>query len=293
MAMGDDGDIGDTWRKGLFYSSYNQPSTTVTWTPSDSIEQYLKTVALVKRQGCEFPWKPEDFNYTFNRYGFRSVEFEPSDKFKILVSGCSVTEGIGLPLDRVWPTLLGNMIPNSVVYNLGQGGHSNAYIARSIYKTIDILKPDLVAVLFTYGDRIEIFDNLTPWGKNNKSIRPYLGATDAANPLYPKHLLYHDNQQYESQKNKLFTELVCKNYGCPYIWLDLTDDLPISKAECRPPQIQHIKNFSLTNIPDELRNTPEYIKYFTARDGMHSGYAWQQSVALSMFQQYQKLFHQV
>jgi len=294
MAVNDDGDIGGTWVKGLFNASYIlHTSPSVTWADSDSIENYVKTKNITQKQGCEFPWKPEDFNYTFNKYGFRSVEFEPSDKFKILVSGCSFTEGIGLPLDRIWPTLLSNMIPNSIVYNLGQGGHSNAYIARSIYKTIDILKPNLVAIFYSYKDRLEIFDHMLPGFQHNKNIKPYLAITDAEKPLYPKHLLFTANQNYEYQKNKLFVELVCSNYKTPLISLGQDDVLTPTPLSLLPHHLQHITNFSLSNIPIECRNNPESIKYFIARDGIHPGYVWQQSIAMSMFQQYQKLFHQV
>lgn len=272
--------IGDTWEKGLFYATYNKPNSVQRWCPSDSEENYIKTCNIAKKHGNEFPWKPESFNYRFNKYGFRSVEFEPSDKFKILVSGCSFTEGIGLPNNTVWPALLSAMIPNSIVYNLGQGGHSGMYVARSIYKTIDLLKPDLVAVLWPPAPRLEIF---TDRGHN-------LSSVISGDSEFPKYLAEPGNIQYLARKNEIFVNQVCYMASVPLITLD---SLSVNIHEYGNPSIftdaevnMYVKWSEMCKL--KFINSGS-MSNFIARDGLHPGYLWQEKVAKVLYEKYLKL----
>jgi hypothetical protein len=189
----------DWWTKELFFATNNIPLTTQTWNPSDSEENYRKGVAEFAKQGLEYPWRPDSFNYQFNSHGFRGPELTANADFKILVSGCSFTEGIGLPYDQTWPELLAAKIPGAISINLGQGGHSGDYAARSIYKTIDIIKPNLVVVVWPPIPRYETIDkdgiarSKTPVDDNFHS-----SYTD---PYYA---------EFQQLRNEAFLETTCK-----------------------------------------------------------------------------------
>ena len=58
-------------------------------------------------QMCEFGWDSAKFTYKFNSEGFRSEEFK-SDS--ILFLGCSITQGIGMPIDDIFPMLVLSLI---------------------------------------------------------------------------------------------------------------------------------------------------------------------------------------
>lgn len=64
-------------------------------------------------------WKEEQFNYFYNRYGFRETDIVP-ESIDIGSFGCSFTAGLGLPEHMLWHKLLS---PNS--YNFGVSGASS------------------------------------------------------------------------------------------------------------------------------------------------------------------------
>lgn len=63
-------------------------------------------------------------DYCYNQHGYRTHEFSEVLPGHILVSGCSLTEGVGLPVEHTWPYLLEQELKQKVV-NLAVGG-SNA-----------------------------------------------------------------------------------------------------------------------------------------------------------------------
>jgi hypothetical protein len=81
----------------------------------------------------------EPFDYKYNTYGFRSQHFEnckPGD-VNILFSGCSWTEGSGLPDEMVWRYLLTEKLKalhpeqNVEQYSVGVGGASIPLIFKN------------------------------------------------------------------------------------------------------------------------------------------------------------------
>src|ERR1044072_3782329 len=81
--------------------------------------------------------------YRFNSLGYRSAEFDPTARLKIFVSGCSYTFGLGVRLDR------------ANLQNFSQIGASNGYIARTIIRQCDRVRPDLAVIAFTHRERTE------------------------------------------------------------------------------------------------------------------------------------------
>lgn len=106
-------------------------------------------------------WGPRDIEYHHNSYGYRCPEFEGDYDFKIVSIGSSYTYGVGLPTKDIFHEKVAELIRGSgrtvVNWNLGQGGASNDYIARTLHLAVPKLKPDLVLINFTFPSRREYF----------------------------------------------------------------------------------------------------------------------------------------
>lgn len=84
--------------------------------------------------------------YSLNKFGFRSKEFEAGTK--MLVLGCSHTFGDGLPYDQTWPYLLAKKM--GVSYdNLARGGESSiSQIIKAFSYFEKFGNPDILVALF-------------------------------------------------------------------------------------------------------------------------------------------------
>jgi hypothetical protein len=103
----------------------------------------------------------DSITYEFNKQGFRCGEFDEEADVRVIVIGCSVAFGSGLPRQdtfgeqfaerlRAWSGLRVN------VWNLSMCGESNDYIFRVLSQIKPLLQPaDIVLVLFTYLCRRE------------------------------------------------------------------------------------------------------------------------------------------
>jgi hypothetical protein len=104
--------------------------------------------------------------YVFNSLGYRGDEFDPDAPVKLFVCGCSYTFGAGLDLEETWSYHFRQKLadhhglPASSVnlVNLGEGGASNDYIARTLISQCSRVRPDMVIVGFTFMNRFELFD---------------------------------------------------------------------------------------------------------------------------------------
>ena len=91
------------------------------WSGSDDINSHRRSE---KTHPDKFEyWSTRSINYNYNNLGFRSeFDFEPGMKGDIYL-GCSFTEGVGLPLECSWPSLLSAEL-GVRGFNLGTGGYS-------------------------------------------------------------------------------------------------------------------------------------------------------------------------
>ena len=86
--------------------------------------------------------------YTYNELGFRGDSIK-KEGFKVMSIGCSNTEGVGVNDNQTWPAQFSKLIPNGVNHNFGMGGRSNDYISRCLLTYFDLVKPDLVLIMYT------------------------------------------------------------------------------------------------------------------------------------------------
>ena len=180
----------DAWKQELFSGKY-PPNRTYEWVDTDTPENAVDD---------------RHITYTFNEHGFRSDGFKQRSDFNILVSGCSLTVGVGVKYENTWPQLLKTHINQpTTVWNLAQSSTSPDYVVRSIYKTVDVLSPDLIAVCWPAETRFE--------GPHNGKLKNYQLDTDE----YPKLFVDQEWAYHNLQKNIIFLEQLCKLRNIPLV----------------------------------------------------------------------------
>ena len=110
-----------------------------------------------------------DCYYTFNELGFRGDSVKKKG-FKVMSLGCSITEGVGVNDNETWPAQFCSHIENAVNFNFGTGGRSNDFICRCLMSYYDLIKPDLVLIMYTYPARKEIYTN-------DGGVEPYMATS--------------------------------------------------------------------------------------------------------------------
>lgn len=158
--------------------------------------------------------------YTYNELGFRGDSIK-KDGFKVMSFGCSHTEGVGVNDWETWPNRFCEMVPNSVNCNFGTGGRSNDFISRCLLTYYDLIKPDLVLILYTHTSRREFYNkdggihpyvSSNPWG--------FFKLTEEGMEIQKSMLInQNDNEDVINwYKNHLLIKNFLENKGCNWIW---------------------------------------------------------------------------
>ena len=150
-----------------------------------------------------------------NNYGFRCEDIEEkTDNDLVIVSlGCSFTYGAGVHVEDRWSDVLCKKIQETTKlkvrnYNLGLEGHTNDYCARTVYKTINELKPDLYCFLFTYRNRLEWVTN-----EEHKVTNVIPGHDDVfVNVMNDGIAMYNFHKNYE------FINSLCNLHRIPFLF---------------------------------------------------------------------------
>lgn len=193
------------------------------WTVEDfEISSFLYN--LDNRKGKTYQTSGSDntglCTYSYNELGFRGDSVK-KDGFKVMSLGCSNTEGVGVSYNDTWSTQFVNQIPNGVNMNFGTGGRSNDFIARCLLTYYDLIKPDLVLIMYTSTSRREIYTKdggIEPfmvsgsWGflkdtKEGEEVQENLVS------------LQNDNQDFINwYKNHLLIKYFLESKKCNWLW---------------------------------------------------------------------------
>lgn len=158
--------------------------------------------------------------YTYNELGFRGDSIH-KEGFKIMCIGDSNTEGVGVNNDETWPSQFSKLIPNGVNHNFGMGGRSNDYISRCLISYYDLIKPDLVLIMYTCPQRREFYTKVggiepfmvtSQWG--------YIKETEDGQELQ-NHLssIQNDNEDFMNwYKNHLLIKYFLESKKCNWLW---------------------------------------------------------------------------
>jgi len=157
--------------------------------------------------------------YTYNELGFRGDSIHKNG-FKIMSIGCSNTEGIGVNDNETWPAQFTSHVETGVNMNFGHGGRSNDYISRCLLTYYDLIKPDLVLIMYTEPHRrefytkdagIEPFHHIS-WGyfkENEVGKEEHKSSVNLSNP---------ENDFQNWYKNHLLIKYFLQTKNCNWIW---------------------------------------------------------------------------
>ena len=158
--------------------------------------------------------------YTYNELGFRGDSIK-KEGFKVMSFGCSNTEGVAVNDNETWPAQFTSLIPNGVNFNFGTGGRSNDFICRCLMSYYDLIKPDLVLIMYisplrreiyTKDGGVEPFMPTASWG--------YLKETDDGIKTQ-EYLTYLQNDNEDTinwYKNHLLIKYFLESKKCNWIW---------------------------------------------------------------------------
>ncbi|MBV8168179.1 MAG: hypothetical protein JO021_15385, partial [Alphaproteobacteria bacterium] len=178
--------------------------------------------------------------YHFNSLGYRGEEFDATARLKIFVAGCSYSFGLGVPHEQTWPVLLKRQLADRLgvplakvnLQNFSQIGASNGYIARTIVRQCDRVRPDVAVIAFTHRQRTEylapgVTRNLGLWdldvqqpGWSAPTVR-WLDQYD------------DDSASLDLLKDMLLVQCAMVRRGIPYLvlWMNRSglDELPFNE----------------------------------------------------------------
>jgi hypothetical protein len=191
--------------------------------------------------------------YSYNEFGFRGDSIK-KEGFRVMSIGCSFTEGVGVNDNETWPAQICKLIPYGINMNFGTGGRSNDFISRCLLTYYDLIKPNLVLIMYTLPHRREIYTKeggIEPfiptmgWG--------YLSQTKEGKRIQEiKTELQNDNEDFINwYKNHQLITLYLESKNCKWSWNG---------------------SFLNTDYIDKNRFDGDYIKFIDiGADGGHPG----------------------
>jgi hypothetical protein len=260
------------------------------WKSPDDVHTYERTTE--DRETKYITYGTNDITYNYNSYGFRinnsdPREFEEAYNYPtMLVSGCSFTEGIGLPAEHLWHSFLKTQIIHRInkgpiaVLNVGKGGISAISAIRNAYVSIEHkgARPDLVYILLPPVTRKElVFTN-----------KDRTGITVDFLPGTPLTGMFYDNILDFMQKNLdlrqsyheyyqilLFIKYYLKSKNIPFFFSCWNGDL---MQRNNPQSTDYPPELEVNYIPVMMNCIEEFIdsaykvhKQNRARDCLHPG----------------------
>jgi hypothetical protein len=161
-------------------------------------------------------WQGIEISYKYNSDGFRTHEFSDFLCKKVNIAvGCSLTEGVGIPIENVWPSILEQKLGIPLL-NLGLGGGSTDTVARIITNISGLFQIEKVFVLWPDKHRFEFYD------EDRNSIVP-IGSWNASdNYLWN---MSNSNSLQRLYKNKNILDLLSKQHGFEVIEITVENAL--------------------------------------------------------------------
>lgn len=136
------------WTTGQIPYSWAPKNVTVKWSGMDHAENY-------RNNPRKSDWDGVDITYQYNPQGFRCPDLDKLAGQKVNIAlGCSFTEGVGLPIDSAWPTLVEQQTEYPML-NLGIGGGASDSVARILTNVSGLFDIQTVYILWPPSHRLE------------------------------------------------------------------------------------------------------------------------------------------
>lgn len=159
--------------------------------------------------------RPE-YNYVWNRDGLRSIEFSTNPE--IVVLGCSITMGQGMPEDLRWSNILSKKI-DKPIGNISYSGASANLLVSSFLGMVHQYqyKPKVVLAHFANFERFyfisEDANAMHMWYSNHSEKKTKVSA-----PWNYEEILPHEWVYYQNLDHIKMLEAFCESNGITLIW---------------------------------------------------------------------------
>jgi hypothetical protein len=204
------------------------------WYPYDDEESYQKNLLTRNVELSRLGWIDKKITYKFNSAGHRSDEFQDGS---VVFLGCSITFGIGLPLECTYPTIISAALDLPCA-NLAVTGSSSDTAFRLAEYWLPKLKPKIVIMMSPDKSRIELLDN------QPTNLRANTGTLN--NLFYQKWLLYEENSRLNQLKNILAIKSICSELSIKFLPFTVENDFCFIESDLardlsHPGRLSHIK----------------------------------------------------
>lgn len=217
---------------------------TLSWKVADNLKQYEKVKDNV-------PYGPNDITYIHNAEGFRCDQFDDwqNHSIRILFAGCSLTEGIGLPLEHSWAKIFHSKVCDLVkqdipFWSIAKGATGLDQMVRYMNWYLPKLRPHLVISYLPSFERRERWFNdfFGPW--HNECF-------EKENKI----LLDEQFVLYQTEKNLTMIDLLLEKYQSYMVCSTFDHKVDLGYM-----------NFS------NIKQCKEHVQMKDiARDGLHAG----------------------
>lgn len=291
------------------YNRWDETDGEYNWYSTDNKRNYSKAALLRRHAFAE-----DAITYKFNSLGFRipacnfPLRFEDAYGYPtFMAAGCSFTEGVGLPEDKIWHSyLMEKFIQNNdtnrpiVKLNTGKAGLGIDAIVRYVYVSIEKYgaRPDIIYILLPNIARQELIVE-----DDNSALSPVLHKMLVNETSLPDFLSVQQKdyigQRYKmmtnirevyhaSFKSLLFLKYYLEAKKIPWFFSSWSNDFTVEGVKKYLPNIdtndiripvaldQHHMNIDFTAYRGEH-------KYHMARDGMHLGPIYHQNFSENVY----------
>jgi hypothetical protein len=192
------------------YDSYYKKyaNQTLSWLSSDKEQLYKHNLIRRRAELERYNWIDSEITYRFNSFGFRCDEFTEVPTAMFL--GCSLTIGLGLPLNAVWPELVSSSM-NLKCANLGVASGAPDTAFRFCHGYIDRIKPKIVIYMTPPSGRFEISDG------SPKLCGPSNFGHFIDPGIYKVWAGCDDNLFFNEEKNLLGIKMLCTERNIKFI----------------------------------------------------------------------------
>lgn len=256
------------WNIGQLPYSWAPKNVTCAWAGTDSLENYNKNPNKDE-------WENIDITYQYNTQGFRCTDLTNFLGQQINIAlGCSFTEGIGLAIDQVWPSLLEQQLKHPVV-NLGLGSGTTDTVARILTNISTLYNIHTVYILWPNLHRFEACYTIDDFGSKVKNAVWKVREPPDTAPTY-RHLI---------------TPILPMTTQIEYTWA-LTDEMANQRFNRNKSTVDllaqvgnfRIVQYTVDDVITKFRSfngTENYLRD-SARDGQHWGADTQKAISTMM-----------
>ena len=227
------------WQTGIIPYSWAPKNVELKWSGMDHADSY-------NQNPRRSDWNNIDITYSYNPQGFRCPDLNNFiDQPVNIALGCSFTEGIGLPVDSIWPTLVEQQTEYPML-NLGMGGGAPDTVARVLTNISGLFDIQKVYILWPPTHRLEnyllidanqkLITNAVY--KNGQPVVP-AGTTHKIETLYPmdskpEHVWAMTDEMNKQRlfRNQFTVMLLAEKFGFDLV--EITIDRAVSLFRSRP-----------------------------------------------------------